>query len=71
MGQNPLAFWSIAQPAEHDHDVDSETLVYVDVKGVRICVSLIGSDVHRLEALLAELLNGWGLQSPRLASQCH
>jgi hypothetical protein len=55
---------SIAQPAEPDEGAASDsTVVYVNVRGVRIAVSLIGPDLHRLETVLAELLDGWKLRS--------
>jgi hypothetical protein len=41
------------------------------VSAVRIAVSLIGSDLHRLNTLLAELLDDWELQSVRLARLRH
>jgi hypothetical protein len=44
-----------------DEGAESDSTVYVNVKGVRIAVTLSGSDLHRLETLLAQLLTDWGL----------
>jgi hypothetical protein len=60
----------IAQAAEHDEEAErDETVVYVNVKGVRVSVSLIGGDVHRLKTLLMDLLDDWELQSVTVSFQ--